>query len=158
MNKLTITKTAKLSGAKYVRKSSSPWAQDYFYQTLEDAEQGMRINEIVFDIDEYIKILEEDGRQINALRDNCTCKQFCNKKCPQDILCEHWCLEMEKPELNSVTRTAPKNNIQAQGLQTWVDHNRPITRQDTGLEAFKGLVIGLAICAVFWIGVFYWIY
>ena len=64
MNKLAITKTAKLSGAKYVRKCSSrgEGAQDYFYQDLETAEQGMRINEIVFDIDEYIKILEEGGR------------------------------------------------------------------------------------------------
>ena len=59
MNKLAIAKTAKLSGAKYVRKCSSRGAQDYFYQDLETAEQGMRINEIVFDIDEYIKILYE---------------------------------------------------------------------------------------------------
>jgi hypothetical protein len=59
LNKLAITKTAKLSGAKYVKKCSSRGAQDCFYQDLETAEQGMRINEIVFDIDEYIKILYE---------------------------------------------------------------------------------------------------
>jgi len=61
LNKLAITKTAKLFGAKYVKKCSSRGAQDCFFQDLETAEQGMRINVIVFDIDEYIKILEEDG-------------------------------------------------------------------------------------------------
>jgi len=49
LNKLAIAKTAKLSGAKYVRKCSSRGAQDYFYQDLETAEQGMRINEIVME-------------------------------------------------------------------------------------------------------------
>ena len=54
MNKKTIAGTAKQNGARYVRKSSNLWVADNFYHTLEDAERGMRQNEIVVDIDVYI--------------------------------------------------------------------------------------------------------